>query len=185
VKVRIHLSRGGRVFRSPMPGARVAVLVPWFEEDRISRLLRRERKIRVFGHGWCREAEAFRPEMIAATRRQVESLLRSKTIGASAGIPSFGLVVLSRPGERLLNASERDCLWQTLRVPVYEQMIGTDSTLLAAECEAHDGLHLSHADLQVTGYTLVRTPCGCGRKTPRIIASAPSQAKAASAFSTV
>ncbi len=172
-----------------MPGARVAVLVPWFKEARVPRLLRKEQKIRVFAHGWSREAALFQPEIIAATRQQLDALIANSTIGAHAGIPASALVLLTRPGAGLLDASERDRLWHVLRVPVYEQIIATDASLVAAECEAHNGLHLSRADLVITGYMVDSTACGCGRKTPRIIASTlasnAANARAASANSTV
>jgi hypothetical protein len=51
---------------------------------------------------------------------------------------------------------------------VFEQVIGKSGELLAAECEAHDGLHLlalfSHGETESLDDSL----CPCGRKTPRI-----------------
>ena len=36
----------------------------------------------------------------------------------------------------------RVTLWQTFGVPVYELLLGGDGSLLAAECEAHEGWHI-------------------------------------------
>ena len=47
--------------------------------------------------------------------------------------------------------------------------------LLAAECEAHNGLHLEVPELDANHYALDQTPCACGKTTPRI--SAPVAAE--------
>jgi hypothetical protein len=53
-------------------------------------------------------------------------------------------------------------------VPLFEQVIGKSGKLLAAECEAHDGLHVVSPDLSLHGEPVDESPCPCGRKTPRI-----------------
>jgi hypothetical protein len=53
-------------------------------------------------------------------------------------------------------------------VPVFEQVIGKSGKLLAAECEAHDGLHVASLALSLHGEPVDDSPCPCGRKTPRI-----------------
>ena len=51
---------------------------------------------------------------------------------------------------------------------------------IAAECEAHDGLHLTTTEL--SGYALDTSPCACGSAAPRVIPKKPSErARAAAA----
>ena len=79
--------------------------------------------------------------------------------------------------EELLNEGQRAALWRAFRVPVFEQILADDGSLLAMECEAHDGLHVESARLAADvengeGMGLELGPCGCGRTTPRIGGSA-------------
>jgi hypothetical protein len=60
-------------------------------------------------------------------------------------------------------------LWQAFRVPVFEQIIGRAGELLAAECDAHDGLHVLSPKLDVEGKRIDVSPCACGRKTSRLM----------------
>ena len=78
--------------------------------------------------------------------------------------------MLERPSKNSAQASpfamsvaERERLWRAFRVPVFEQIIAPDGELLAAECEAHDGLHIEISGLPWDGYRLERAACGCGR----------------------
>ena len=64
--------------------------------------------------------------------------------------------------------ADRESLWWAFRVPVFEQVIGKSGKLLAAECEAHDGLHVASPDLPLHGESVDDSLCPCGRKTPRI-----------------
>ena len=64
--------------------------------------------------------------------------------------------------------ADRECLWWAFRVPVFEQVIGKSGKLLAAECEAHDGLHVASPDRPLHGEALDDSLCPCGRKSPRI-----------------
>jgi hypothetical protein len=67
-------------------------------------------------------------------------------------------------------------LWQAYRVPVFEQIIGRSGRLLAAECEAHDGLHIESPDVQLSGEKFETLACACGRTTPRLVPAEPSEA---------
>ncbi|HEV3342634.1 MAG TPA: hypothetical protein VG125_19840, partial [Pirellulales bacterium] len=70
-----------------------------------------------------------------------------------------------------LTEEDRERLWRAFRVPVFEQRIDESGCLLAAECEAHDGLHIEARELHPRpGEVLETAPCGCGRTTPRLIA---------------
>jgi hypothetical protein len=152
------------VFRYPItPPPRTAVLVGWFSSGRFGRRILGPQSIRVFRNGWGPDAAAFAPAAIAATWDQLRSL-------KAAAVPSLthAMIVLWRPGQGRLTESDRDRLWDEFRVPVFEQVIGKSGELLAAECEAHDGLHLESSRLPTDNEYVDASPCPCGRKTSRI-----------------
>lgn len=104
------------------------------------------------------------PAAIAATAAQLSAL---------PPVPSLknALIALVRPHEPSLSEEDRERLWRAFRVPVFEQRIDGLCNLLAAECEAHEGLHLeSPAAMPREGEMVETAPCGCGRTTPRLIA---------------
>ena len=137
-----------------LPAPPTAVLVPWF---------RSQGAIRVFAQGWGAEAEAHRPAAIAATWPQLEALLPLKIESLTHAV-----IVLARPGDVLLTVEQRQSLWRAFRVPVFEQIIGEGGLLLAAECEAHAGLHIESPKLDLDDRPMERAACGCGRTTPRL-----------------
>ena len=139
------------------PAPRTAILVPWFHES-----LRAQRPLRVFPHGWSADAAAFMPGSIAGTIEQLSAL-------AGSGAPFLThSAILWRPGQPRLTEACRDNLWAAFHVPVFEQVIGKSGELLAAECEAHDGLHLIAPFPHSEDDSLDDSLCPCGRKTPRI-----------------
>ena len=140
------------------PAPRTAVLVPWFHESVLA-----NRPVRVFPHGWGVDATAFAPAAVAGTLEQLRALARE-------GIPSLthSIIILSRPEHQKMTDADRESLWWAFRVPVFEQVIGKSGKLLAAECEAHDGLHVASPDLPLHGESVDDSLCPCGRKTPRI-----------------
>ena len=148
-------------FRYPLdPVPRTAVLAACFRQG----LFPARSAIRMFPRGWSEEAAAFAPAAVAGNREQLFGL-------AAADRPpvfTHAVIVLESPGEAQLSADERDRLWRAFRVPIFEQIIGPRGKLLAAECEAHDGLHIEAPGLLCEGYRLEQSVCGCGRKTPRI-----------------
>jgi len=158
--------KGSRsAFRYPLEAVpATAVLVPWFRQTR----------------GPVRIVDNLPPNTashasIAATWPQFERL-----IGAGHAAPTHSAIVLRRPEDAFLTQPQRDLLWQAFGVPVFEQIIGDCGELLAAECEAHEGLHLESASFRPAGLPLETAPCGCGRKTPRLIpVRAPAAAAAA------
>jgi len=152
------------VFRYPMePAPRTAVLAACFRQPMLP-MLRPNYPVRVFPQGWSEEVSAFAPAAVAAPREQLLGL------AAAERPPAFthAVIALESPGDPLLSAVERERLWRAFRVPVFEQIIGPDGELLAAECEAHDGLHIEATGLRWDGYRMELAPCGCGRKTPRL-----------------
>ena len=135
------------------PAPRTAVLVPW---------LRSAGPVRVFEGGWSPEAALFAPAAIAGTREQLLAL-------EGTAIPSLthAILILGRAESPRLTEDDRERLWRAFRVPVFEQILGESGELLAAECEAHDGLHIESDKLQIDPNTIDDGPCGCGRSTPR------------------
>jgi hypothetical protein len=123
--------------------------------------------IRVFEKGWSPEAANFHPAAIAAVPAQLDAL-------RGTPIPSLrnALIALVRPNEPRLTEDDRERLWRAFRVPVFEQRIDASGRLLAAECEAHDGLHIESPGVSLQpGEVMETAPCGCGRSTPRLVAT--------------
>ena len=157
------------VFRYPLdPAPRTAVLAACFRQARFPA----RSPIRVFPYGWSEEVAVFAPAAVAANREQLFGL------AAVDRPPVFthAVIVLDSPGDPPLSIGDRERLWRAFRVPVFEQIIGPHGRLFAAECEAHEGLHIETqgllwADLQWPGYRLEPAACGCGRKTPRLVSS--------------
>jgi hypothetical protein len=111
------------------------------------------------------------------------------TLG-SAGTAS-AVVVVTSIADAPLADHHRDLLWGSLGLPVFEQLTAWDGTVIARECEIHDGLHVAPeaiaevaagelilTQLKVegtvlrarTGFTAEITTalCECGRETPRL-----------------
>lgn len=132
-------------------------MVPWFAEP----LFGSRSSVRTFP-GWNAQAVAFAPAAIAATRTQFLTL---------AGTPprlTHAVIVLARPHDMLLTVADRDTLWRAFRVPIFEQLIGSNGERLASECEAHDGLHVASLTGDWTGFALDEGQCACGLRTPRV-----------------
>jgi hypothetical protein len=169
VKVLLRWRRSKDEFEYPggvVP--RTAVLVPWFRE-------RTHRgAVRVFKGGWSEEAALFAPEAIAATWRQLKELAGATQRATARPAPTHAVIVLHRVGRPPLSAADREWLWRKFGVPVFEQMIGARGELLAAECEAHDGMHVASAQpsrrLMAPGQ-METAVCGCGHSTPRLKAA--------------
>ena len=144
-------------FRYPIrPAPRTAVLIPGFRADGL---------VRVFPEGWSAEAAAFAPQSIAGTLEQLDA------VGGTVSLTHAAIVIRAEWEPRLSDA-DRERLWQAFRVPVFEQVVAEDRTLLAAECEAHDGLHIESAKFAVGDHEIDRTACACGRSTPRLVTPA-------------
>jgi hypothetical protein len=135
------------------PAPATAVLLPWF---------RSAGRVRVFPEGWGAAARAFQPAAIAGEWRQLEALLSER-------IPSLthAVIVLARQPSELLSESQRERLWRAFQVPLFEQIVTEKGSALAMECEAHDGLHVEWPALLGERW-VDSSPCGCGRKTPRL-----------------
>lgn len=162
MKVRIVWSGPKAAFVCPILfGGRTAVLCRGFKDGK---------NVRVFPRGWCEEAADFQPAAVAGGKAQLLELLHVKPESLNRA-----LVAVLRPGDRFLTEAERDRFWRTLGVPLFEQIMDRSGKLLAAECEAHEGLHVAVPEeelkLDMTEFQFDRSACGCGRKTPRLIPS--------------
>lgn len=89
------------------------------------------------------DLESFAPQMLVAPAEALiaatYSIFNGNLAFESIDHAVFALVQI---GEAPISPSERDLIWRAFRVPMYELYVDHDSTLLAAECEAHDGWHV-------------------------------------------
>jgi hypothetical protein len=157
----VWFSRKARLIYPIPPAPRTAVL---------SVLFRSRGVIRVFEDP--AQAPGFGPQAIAGKLSQIESL---------AGVVhlTHAVIVFRDEIEPRLTAAEHDRLWRAFHVPAFEQIIAADGTLYAWECGAHDGLHIESAHFRAGDREIDRTPCACGRSTPRLVSPAGSRARAA------
>ncbi len=168
---------GAAALAYPLPGAeRIAV---------IGTRLRLERRVRSYLHWSTPELEAWRPQALAGHRSELFTIgeLRRRRFLPLADL-SFPLVVLSSLREGPLSSGELDRLWSLYGLPAYEQIRDADETLLAWECDARAGWHLTaHAGedaafaaerLQAAGWPGKPgdDPCACGETTAMLAAPA-------------
>jgi hypothetical protein len=196
-------SRGGRLnlqtLEFPLSFAgRIALLEGGFHPCR---------NVREFAAGDMGQLTRYEPEAMVCPLDLALLLADRKRRGLFA-LPSLSvaLVVLTRLDDSPLAGHHRDLLWQAFAVPVFEQVRGWDGTVIARECEVHDGLHVAESaaiphlhddELLVTQLTVfdeplirVRTglaaeivtgPCECGSETPRLRNLMPMSQRAATA----
>lgn len=111
------------------------------------RLRRPARHLEVEDHQRLLE---FAPAAVAGSLDQL------RTVGERGLTLTHAVVVFTAAGAESLCDADRDWLWNTFRVPVFEQVLDPDGTLIAYECEAHSGLHWIAAAAQES------MKCGCG-----------------------
>lgn len=156
--------------------------------------------VRVFHPSWIDQIRAFRPEALAGP---VAVLMQLAEVARRAGeaIPTVTRAIVAFTGleHGVLTDAGRDTLWQVFQVPIFEQYLGADGSLLAWECEAHEGLHTVEdnaiieqspdSELILTSLTDRRRPtirlvtsltarlhagaCECGQPGPRLISVRP------------
>jgi hypothetical protein len=150
--VRIRRPSKGAIFTHPIdPAPRTAVLAPGFRETRL---------LRVFPEGWNESARRFEPRSIAAP------LEHFRAVALDGWSLDQALVVFTYQGDAGLSELDREWLWQTFGVPIFEQHLGPRNQLLAAECDAHSGLHVVSG---CEGYPLEEDLCACGNPAPRLL----------------
>ena len=72
------------------------------------------------------------------------------------------------PGrDPLISEEDRDFIWNTFGVPVFEYLLDADGRILARECEAHDGLHFDGLPEAWEAETIEET-CACGAPGARL-----------------
>lgn len=102
-----------------------------------------------FPEGRWREIPSFAPQIVAG---EPPFLLRlaDRVFEGSIVIHSLdvALFVLTRLGKTPVTAAQRNTLWRAFRVPIYELYVDETNTILASECEAHEGWHLRHPRLK-------------------------------------
>ena len=166
-------------------GRKAPFLYPVLPEPRTAVLsggFRARGNIRVFPQGWCEESAVYRPAAIAGSKAQLTALL-----GVRPPSLTHAVIVVLRPGEKLVTENEREAFWRAFGVPLFEQIVDRSSRVLASECEAHDGLHivdpgLDLKSLELEGYRLDATPCGCGKKTGRVRVEGQPELERVAAF---
>jgi hypothetical protein len=165
-----HTRRDRPPFPDPqsLPG-RTALLLDGFAETRLCRRVA------------CDEVAAYRADVLAG---QLPELLACGVDPTARHWVRRAVVAVTRWPDHwqrgfLLDEASRDALWQAFAVPVFEYLMTADCRLLAAECEAHDGLHVvggNDANLWLSavaegesGFRLDWQPsrCGCGSWAPR------------------
>jgi hypothetical protein len=144
------------------------------------------RPVRYFddrSHDYLERLAAFRPESFAGSLEQLRRIGRDLKQDILRAFDIRAIVVFAPVGANALTQTERDELWGMFQAPAFEQRLGDDGELIAAECEAHEGLHITqslNADAPA-GAILDLTPCGCGQTSPRIRFGASSTPDAAAA----
>ncbi|HEY3838653.1 MAG TPA: hypothetical protein VGL72_18875 [Bryobacteraceae bacterium] len=122
---------------------------------------------------WLR---SYAPEALVAPLDLALSLADRERRGI-LDLPSIStaIVVLTSSEDSPLTDDHRDLLWRAWGVPVFEQLRGPDGTVIASECEVHDGLHIeADFDLSRAEFEIVSGVCECGAETPRLRRSTSS-----------
>jgi hypothetical protein len=134
-----------------------------------------ERNLREFGAEDIAGLHSYAPEALVMPLDVALSLADQKSRGL-IDLPSLNLaiVVLTSLDDSPLTEDHRDLLWRAFGVPMFEQLRGGDGTVIARECEVHDGLHIegSVAAFDLPGQ-VVSERCECGLETPRLKSLAP------------
>ena len=154
------------------------------------------------------DLQLFAAQVVIGSLSQVLRLADRAAAGSfDASSIDHALVILTRCGAQPLTDIRRVTLWQSFGVPLFELYLGLDHSLLAAECEAHEGWHLASGiafatldsgELILDGagnsglrtglsaYLEEQAACACGRSSLRLLeiellARADSRSLAASA----
>jgi hypothetical protein len=111
---------------------------------------------------------AWKPEALAGPWGWIASLLEQEERGTLdlASCLTHPLLVVGRPEDGVRGDEDRALVWKRWGLPVFEQWRAEDGTLLAWECEAHTGLHVTPA---FEGHAHTREPCPCGQAGARLL----------------
>lgn len=142
--------------------ARTAVLCPWF----------RVNGARVFFEVSLQILRRHQPDVLAgpadAIRKMAHLVLQE---GGAVPLPEYGILVFTGDSAPQMTEADRDLFWRAFQVPVFEQYRDKQGELVAAECEAHQGLHIvaRNTPFNVGSLRIIDEPCSCGTKTPRLV----------------
>jgi hypothetical protein len=168
------------LFLSPIqPAPRTALLGSGFRSNGVAR---------VFGPDWTQRLDSYRPEAIAAPVALLRQFAGNRRPVDNAIFALTGVV------REDISDADRDLFWHAFGVPVFEQFQGFDGAVVASECEAHQGLHISPdaaifeqdgSELLLTSLTDLEHPtirvatgfrgyidpacCDCGNPAPRLL----------------
>jgi hypothetical protein len=161
-------------FIFPLSGpVRVALLEEGFRADA---------NVRTFSPYDMVRLRSYAPEALVAPLDLALSLADRKRRGI-LDLPSVrtAIVVLTSSEDSPLTDDHRDLLWRAWGVPVFEQLRGPDGTVIARECEVHDGLHIvgSNVGHNAADLEIVSGVCECGAETPRLRRSTSSSRESA------
>jgi hypothetical protein len=81
--------------------------------------------------------------------------------------PEFPVVVFSRLGDALLSEEDRNFVWRTFGVPVFEYLLDENGRIIASECEAHEGLHFDRSPTFWKS-EIIEESCPCGAPGSRL-----------------
>ena len=134
----------------------------------------------------------FQPQVLVGSSAELEVLARYHHDGGlTLASLDRALFVITDCRDVPLRDSTRLVLWRAFGVPLYELLLSSDGSPIAAECDAHDGWHIQpgvsfslvHDELwfqpkravaQGTGLTgeIHDAPCPCGQPGKRILNAA-------------
>jgi hypothetical protein len=178
VPTQISWPRRKAAFVYPIPPApRTAVLIPGYRSHgRVQVFCTKVPSQGALAQESLADVLKFAPQAIAGTLEQLEA------VAATAITLSHAIVVMGKWEDARVTEADRERLWMRFRVPVFEQIIAVDGALLAAECEAHNGLHIEAEALRpdtlrpdywqgtaLPRNEIDRSPCVCGRTAPRLV----------------
>ncbi len=162
---------GRRQFQNPKAGQATGMLKLPFDTGSgvlMGRKLRLPSGVTAVDEGMLGRLHLSETRMLAATPPVLRRICAAVEARAMA-MPKLceAVIVLQGLEEGFLFEGERDMLWRSLGVPVFEQWLGLDGELLAWECTAHQGMHFQSAraeleelegELVVTSWFGLRTP---------------------------
>ncbi len=144
--------------RGPKPAAF------WMPHCRVPRTavltngFRRSRKVRVFPNGLTPGLESFGAEALAGPLEKLLELGSAVEAGRLSLPPlTHAVIAFTRTDGPRLRDDDRELLWRMFEVPAFEQILSPSGCLVAWECEAHQGLHVSR---ESAFFEAVETPQG-------------------------
>jgi len=89
------------------------------------------------------ELTAYRPNVLVGTASELQLLLESiERLKFDLSCVDYAVAVLTYSSTQLLDDVVRVSLWHAFGVPIHELLVGPNATLLAVECQAHEGWHI-------------------------------------------